>query len=159
VAVARNIKAAAMHRLRRRTVMSRLILSAALGLSMALPGAALAQSVGGTGSGMNSNNGAMSGANITVDNGINANGTPKQQSPGVSMTNGPSPSGAAMPNDDGMATPDGSAGTNITGTAGAAGMPAQIGTPAPVGGPGGGLGLADGSGAAASATGGGGTGK
>jgi hypothetical protein len=122
--------------------MSRFILSAALGLSLAIPGAALAQSAGGAGSGMDSNNRSMSGANLNVDNGINANGTPKQQSPGVSMSNGPASSGTL--NGDGIASPGG---------------PAGVGTPAPVGGPGGGLGMGGSSGGTASATSGGDTGK
>ena len=38
--------------------------------------------------GLNGDSGSMNGSNINVVNGINANGTPKQQSPGSSMTNG-----------------------------------------------------------------------
>ncbi len=53
-----------------------------------LAGVALAQSGGGVNSGVNSDSGSMSGPNIDVVNGINANGTPRQQSPGASMTNG-----------------------------------------------------------------------
>jgi hypothetical protein len=87
---------------------------------------------------MDSNSRSMSGANLSVDNGINANGTQKQQSPGVSMTNGPSTSGVS---------------------AGAPGTPNAVGTPAPAGGPGGGLGLGGSSGGAAGASGGGGAGK
>jgi hypothetical protein len=50
-------------------------------------GAAFAQ-VGGVNMGLNSNNGAISGGDINRVNGINANGTPRQQDPGASMTNG-----------------------------------------------------------------------
>lgn len=39
-------------------------------------------------SGVNSNSGAMSGPFVDRVAGINANGTPRQQSPGSSMTNG-----------------------------------------------------------------------
>lgn len=39
-------------------------------------------------SGVGSDNGAISGPNIDRVNGVNANGTPKQQSPGSSMTVG-----------------------------------------------------------------------
>jgi hypothetical protein len=86
----------------------RMILSAILGLTLAGPGTALAQSVGGTGSGMDSNARSMSGPNLNVDNGINADGTPKQQSPGVSMTNGPT-SGAMSGTLNGDGTAAGSA--------------------------------------------------
>jgi hypothetical protein len=90
----------------------RLLISAGLGLSL-ISGAALAQSVGGTGSGMDSNARSMSGPNINVDNGINANGTPKQQSPGVSMTNGPAVNGASGTLDgDGTPHTGGAASTN-----------------------------------------------
>jgi hypothetical protein len=91
----------------------RLLISAVIGLSM-MSGLALAQSVGGTGSGMNSNARSMSGPNISVDNGINANGTPKQQSPGVSMTNGPTSSGVSGTlNGDGTPQSGGAASTTI----------------------------------------------
>ena len=50
-------------------------------------GVALAQ-VGGVSGGLNSDSGAMSGGTINRVNGINANGTPRQQDPGASMTNG-----------------------------------------------------------------------
>jgi hypothetical protein len=53
-----------------------------------LPSAALAQTGGAVNGGLNSNSGSMMGPNINVVNGINANGTPRQQSPGASMTNG-----------------------------------------------------------------------
>ena len=51
-------------------------------------GKAPAQEMSGVNGGLNSDNGAMSGANINRVNGINANGTPRQQDPGASMTNG-----------------------------------------------------------------------
>lgn len=49
---------------------------------------ALAQEMNGVNGGLNSDNGAISAANINRVNGINANGTPRQQDPGASMTNG-----------------------------------------------------------------------
>lgn len=49
---------------------------------------AWAQTGNGVNSGLNSDGGAMSGPNINRVNGINANGTPRQQLPGSSMTNG-----------------------------------------------------------------------
>jgi hypothetical protein len=87
-----------------------MLFSAILAMSFAASGA-LAQSAGGTGGGMNSNSRSMSGPNIDVDNGIMANGTPKQQSPGVSMTNGPANAGApsATLNGDGTPQPGGPA--------------------------------------------------
>jgi hypothetical protein len=51
-------------------------------------GSAVAQEMTGVNGGFNSDNGAISGANINRVNGINANGTPRQQDPGASMTNG-----------------------------------------------------------------------
>jgi hypothetical protein len=62
------------------------VLAAAVYVGLA--GVALAQSGGAVNSGVNSDAGSMSGPNIDVVNGINANGTPRQQSPGASMTNG-----------------------------------------------------------------------
>jgi hypothetical protein len=53
-----------------------------------LPLAAHAQVGGAVNGGLNGDSGSMNGANINVVNGINANGTPRQQSPGSSMTNG-----------------------------------------------------------------------
>jgi hypothetical protein len=47
----------------------------------------LAQTGSGVKSGLNGN-GGMTGANINTVNGISANGTPMQQLPGSSMTNG-----------------------------------------------------------------------
>ncbi|HQT65604.1 MAG: hypothetical protein B7Z75_05985 [Acidocella sp. 20-57-95] len=49
---------------------------------------AMAQTGNAVGSGLGSNSGSMSGPNIDVVNGTNANGTPRQQSPGSSMTVG-----------------------------------------------------------------------
>ncbi len=54
----------------------------------ALPVAAVAQASSAVNTGLNADSGSMNGSNINVVNGINANGTPKQQSPGSSMTNG-----------------------------------------------------------------------
>ncbi len=51
-------------------------------------GAAFAQTGNAVHSGLGSNDSVMSGPNINVVNGVNANGTPKQQSPGSSMTVG-----------------------------------------------------------------------
>ncbi len=65
-------------------------------------GAALAQ-VGGVNGGLNSDNGALSGGDINRVNGINANGTPRQQDPGASMTNGAG-TGAMTPNVTGATT-------------------------------------------------------
>jgi hypothetical protein len=65
-------------------------------------GIALAQ-VGGVNGGLNSDNGAMSGGAINRVNGINANGTPRQQDPGASMTNGAG-TGAMTPNVTGATT-------------------------------------------------------
>jgi hypothetical protein len=53
-----------------------------------LPWAAAAQTGSGVNSGLNSDSGSMMGPNVNVVNGTNANGTPRQQSPGSSMTNG-----------------------------------------------------------------------
>ena len=53
-----------------------------------LPGAALAQSGNGVGSGVGSNDNTITGPNINVANGINPNGTPRAQGPGASMTVG-----------------------------------------------------------------------
>jgi len=53
-----------------------------------MPFAAFAQTGGAVNGGLNSDSGSMMGPNINVVNGINANGTPRQQSPGSSMTNG-----------------------------------------------------------------------
>lgn len=72
-------------------------------------GVALAQ-VGGVNGGLNSDNGAISGGDINRVNGMNANGTPRQQDPGASMTNGAGNS-AMTPNVTGVTTGD--AGGNI----------------------------------------------
>jgi hypothetical protein len=72
-------------------------------------GIALAQ-VGGVSGGLNSDNGAISGGDINRVNGMNANGTPRQQDPGASMTNGAG-TGAMTPNVTGATTGD--AGGNI----------------------------------------------
>ncbi len=61
---------------------------AVLAFYLALGGTALAQTGNDVNSGVGSNAGSMSGANIDVVNGTNANGTPRQQSPGSSMTVG-----------------------------------------------------------------------
>lgn len=53
-----------------------------------IAGSAWAQGIGGVNGGFNSDGGVMSGANINRVNGINPNGTPRQQDPGASMTNG-----------------------------------------------------------------------
>jgi len=53
-----------------------------------LPLAAQAQVGSAVNGGLNGDSGSMNGPNINVVNGINANGTPRQQSPGSSMTNG-----------------------------------------------------------------------
>lgn len=66
--------------------MSRWIL--ALSFCLATAGAAAAQVGNGVNSGVASNNGVINGPNIDRVNGINPNGTPKQQSPGSSMTVG-----------------------------------------------------------------------
>ncbi len=68
-------------------------------------GLAFAQ-VGGVSGGLNSDNGAMSGGAINRVNGTNANGTPRQQDPGASMTNGAG-TGAMTPNVTGGATTGG----------------------------------------------------
>jgi hypothetical protein len=49
---------------------------------------AIAQDLAGVNGGLNSDNGAISGATINRVNGMNANGTPRQQNAGASMTNG-----------------------------------------------------------------------
>jgi hypothetical protein len=54
----------------------------------AMPLAAHAQVGSAVNGGLNGDSGSMNGPNINVVNGINANGTPRQQSPGSSMTNG-----------------------------------------------------------------------
>jgi hypothetical protein len=67
--------------------MSRWLLAATF--SLFLPGLAAAQQVGNAvNSGLNADSGSMNGPGINIVNGINANGTPRQQSPGASMTNG-----------------------------------------------------------------------
>jgi len=66
--------------------MSRWMLVAVLTLCSA--NFAEAQVGSGVDSGINSDGGAISGPNIDRVNGTNANGTPRQQSPGSSMTNG-----------------------------------------------------------------------
>ncbi len=60
----------------------------AAALSACLGGTALAQVGNSVNGDLNSDSGAMSGANINRVNGMNANGTPRQQDPGSSMTNG-----------------------------------------------------------------------
>jgi len=91
---------------------NKFIHAAIIASSMALCPAAFAQSAGGAGSGMDSNSRSMSGPNINVDNGIMANGTPRQQEPGVSMTNGPANGGLpGTLNGDGQAQPGGAAAT------------------------------------------------
>ncbi len=57
-------------------------------LSLVFAAPALAQTGNAVGSGLGSNGDSMSGPNIDVVNGTNANGTPRQQSPGSSMTVG-----------------------------------------------------------------------
>ena len=59
-----------------------------LAISAGLGSVALAQTANGVSGDLNSDGGAMSGANINRVNGINANGTPRQQDAGASMTNG-----------------------------------------------------------------------
>lgn len=99
--------------------MSRFVYAAVFASSLALGGAAWAQNGAGTGSGMDSNSRSMSGPNINVDNGILANGTPKQQEPGESMTNGPSNGGLpGTLNGDGVPKPGGPAATAPNPTAG-----------------------------------------
>lgn len=66
--------------------MSRWTLMAVFFLAIPLVGQAqVGSAVNG---GLNGDSGSMNGPNINVVNGINANGTPRQQSPGSSMTNG-----------------------------------------------------------------------
>ncbi len=67
--------------------------------------------VGGVSGGLNSDNGAITGGDINRVNGMNANGTPRQQDPGASITNGAG-TGAMTPNVTGAATGD-AAGGNI----------------------------------------------
>jgi hypothetical protein len=55
---------------------------------VALPIAAIAQVGSAVNGGLNGDSGSMNGPNINVVNGTNANGTPRQLSPGSSMTNG-----------------------------------------------------------------------
>jgi hypothetical protein len=59
--------------------------------------------VGGVNGGLNSDNGAITGGDINRVNGINPNGTPRQQDPGASMTNGAG-TGAMTPNVTGATT-------------------------------------------------------
>jgi len=59
-----------------------------LAATIILGGIAEAQTGGDVNQGLNSDGGAMSGANIDRTPGMNANGTPKQLSPGASMTDG-----------------------------------------------------------------------
>jgi hypothetical protein len=59
--------------------------------------------VGGVNGGLNSDNGAIYGGAINRVNGINPNGTPRQQDPGASMTNGAG-TGAMTPNVTGATT-------------------------------------------------------
>jgi hypothetical protein len=66
--------------------MSRWFLAVCLALGMA--GNALAQVGGEVNGGLNSDGGAMYGANINRVLGTNPNGTPRQLLPGASMTNG-----------------------------------------------------------------------
>lgn len=87
----------------------RLMLTAILGLSLATFGAALAQTVGGTGSGMNDDNGSMTGANIDSVHGTDANGLPRAQAPGASMTNGPKDGNVLSTQDSGNTLPSGTA--------------------------------------------------
>ena len=74
----------------------------ALALFCGANGVAMAQ-VGGVNGGLNSDNGAITGGDINRVNGINANGTPRQQDPGASMTNGAG-TGAMTPNVTGATT-------------------------------------------------------
>jgi hypothetical protein len=85
--------------------MSRLSLAAILGLSLVTSSAALAQTVGGSGAGMNDDNGSMTGANIDNVNGTNANGIPFSQAPGASMTNGPKDNTVLSTQDSGHTLP------------------------------------------------------
>ncbi len=48
----------------------------------------MAQEMNGVDGGLNSDNGAITGPRINRVSGINANGTPRQEDPGASMTNG-----------------------------------------------------------------------
>lgn len=59
-----------------------------VGLVLGLSGHALAQVGGEVNGGLNSDGGAMYGANINRVLGTNPNGTPRQLLPGASMTNG-----------------------------------------------------------------------
>jgi hypothetical protein len=68
-------------------IMSRWLLAATFCLG--LPGLAAAQQIGNAvNSGLNADSGSMNGPGVNIVNGINRNGTPRQQSPGASMTNG-----------------------------------------------------------------------
>jgi hypothetical protein len=69
----------------RKPQMSRWLIAAVVSLSFA---SAHAQTGNAVNSGVSSNAGTMTGPNINVVNGVNHNGTPKQQSPGASMTVG-----------------------------------------------------------------------
>lgn len=64
------------------------LFSAALGCAGLFGGSALAQGFGGVNGGLNSDGGTLTGPRINRVNGINANGTPRQQDSGASMTNG-----------------------------------------------------------------------
>jgi hypothetical protein len=75
--------------------MSRLLFSTVFGLSLAASGAAFAQSVGGSGSGMNANSGSMSGPNLNVDNGINTNGPDHKSVPATLNGDGSPQTGGA----------------------------------------------------------------
>ncbi len=75
-------------------------------------GLASAQVQFGVNDGLNSNGGAMSGATINRVLGNNPNGTPRQQSPGSSMTNGagyatmtPGVTGGSVKSGSGLAPP------------------------------------------------------
>ena len=57
-------------------------------LCFGIPGTALAQTGNSVNSGESSNANTMTGPNIDQVNGINANGTPRAQAPGASMTVG-----------------------------------------------------------------------
>ncbi len=58
------------------------------GAALLFANGAVAQDLMGVNGGVNSNNGALYGPSINRVNGINPNGTPRQQNPGASMTNG-----------------------------------------------------------------------
>ncbi len=103
--------------------MSRWFLAAALSLA---PSLALAQSGNSVGSGVGSNANSITGPNIDTANGINANGTPKAQSPGASMTVGAGNSTMIPGTAGGAATPPPILGGPPIGTA----TPTINGTPA-----------------------------